>query len=275
MRLTGACGPRPRPGAPRQWKVMIGPLSSIRTRSARSSGVSRSRAKRLAPRLLPALNASATRGVRRCPGSSSSAPCEARVRDPADAHEPPHVGRRAARDAGHAARSGATAAPSSRDVSSGTWASSARSTIGASVPSTSKKSAERSGSAVTGEGPPRRAVVCPGAPGRHRHRRRRVLGPLRRGRRDDHRAAARALARVRAQGGHRHLADRDRGDRRAGRGRPRRVRQRGPRRRAFWSPLRPSPGVLAGTALQQRISERAVAGAFVVLLVVSAAVLVF
>ena len=34
-------------------------------------------------------------------------------------------------------------------------------------------------------------------------------------------------------------------------------------------------GVLAGTALQQRISERAVAGVFVVLLVVSAAVLVF
>jgi uncharacterized membrane protein YfcA len=34
-------------------------------------------------------------------------------------------------------------------------------------------------------------------------------------------------------------------------------------------------GVLAGTALQQRISERAVAGAFVVLLLVSAAVLVF
>ena len=34
-------------------------------------------------------------------------------------------------------------------------------------------------------------------------------------------------------------------------------------------------GVLAGTALQQRISERAVAGAFVVLLVASAAVLVF
>jgi uncharacterized membrane protein YfcA len=34
-------------------------------------------------------------------------------------------------------------------------------------------------------------------------------------------------------------------------------------------------GVLAGTALQQRISERAVAAAFVVLLVVSAAVLVF
>ena len=32
-------------------------------------------------------------------------------------------------------------------------------------------------------------------------------------------------------------------------------------------------GVLAGTALQQRISERAVAGAFVVLLVASAAVL--
>ena len=31
-------------GAPRQWKLMIGPLSSIRTRSARSSGVSRSRA---------------------------------------------------------------------------------------------------------------------------------------------------------------------------------------------------------------------------------------
>jgi uncharacterized membrane protein YfcA len=34
-------------------------------------------------------------------------------------------------------------------------------------------------------------------------------------------------------------------------------------------------GVLAGTALQQRISERVVAGAFVVLLVISAAVLVF
>jgi uncharacterized membrane protein YfcA len=34
-------------------------------------------------------------------------------------------------------------------------------------------------------------------------------------------------------------------------------------------------GVLAGTALQQRISERAVAAAFIVLLVASAAVLVF
>jgi uncharacterized membrane protein YfcA len=34
-------------------------------------------------------------------------------------------------------------------------------------------------------------------------------------------------------------------------------------------------GVLAGTAIQQRVSERAVAGAFVVLLVASAAVLVF
>ncbi len=34
-------------------------------------------------------------------------------------------------------------------------------------------------------------------------------------------------------------------------------------------------GVLAGTALQQRLSERAVAGGFVVLLVASAAVLVF
>jgi uncharacterized membrane protein YfcA len=34
-------------------------------------------------------------------------------------------------------------------------------------------------------------------------------------------------------------------------------------------------GVVAGTAVQQRISERAVAGAFVVLLVASAAVLVF
>jgi len=34
-------------------------------------------------------------------------------------------------------------------------------------------------------------------------------------------------------------------------------------------------GVLAGTAIQQRISERAVAGAFVILLVASAAVLVF
>jgi uncharacterized membrane protein YfcA len=34
-------------------------------------------------------------------------------------------------------------------------------------------------------------------------------------------------------------------------------------------------GVVAGTALQQRISERAVAFAFVVLLVASAAVLIF
>ena len=34
-------------------------------------------------------------------------------------------------------------------------------------------------------------------------------------------------------------------------------------------------GVLAGTALQQRVSEKAVAGTFVVLLVISAAVLVF
>jgi uncharacterized membrane protein YfcA len=34
-------------------------------------------------------------------------------------------------------------------------------------------------------------------------------------------------------------------------------------------------GVVAGTALQQRLSERAVAGAFVVLLIVSAAVLIF
>jgi uncharacterized membrane protein YfcA len=34
-------------------------------------------------------------------------------------------------------------------------------------------------------------------------------------------------------------------------------------------------GVIAGTALQQRISERAVAGAFIVLLVGSAAMLIF
>jgi uncharacterized membrane protein YfcA len=34
-------------------------------------------------------------------------------------------------------------------------------------------------------------------------------------------------------------------------------------------------GVVAGTALQQRVSERAVAGAFVVLLLASAAVLIF
>jgi uncharacterized membrane protein YfcA len=34
-------------------------------------------------------------------------------------------------------------------------------------------------------------------------------------------------------------------------------------------------GVVAGTAVQQRVSERAVAGAFVVLLLASAAVLVF
>jgi uncharacterized membrane protein YfcA len=34
-------------------------------------------------------------------------------------------------------------------------------------------------------------------------------------------------------------------------------------------------GVVAGTALQQRISDKAVAGAFVVMLVISAAVLIF
>jgi uncharacterized membrane protein YfcA len=34
-------------------------------------------------------------------------------------------------------------------------------------------------------------------------------------------------------------------------------------------------GVVAGAAVQQRVSERAVAGAFVVLLLASAAVLVF
>jgi uncharacterized membrane protein YfcA len=34
-------------------------------------------------------------------------------------------------------------------------------------------------------------------------------------------------------------------------------------------------GVVAGTALQQRISDRAVAGAFVVMLLISAAVLIF
>jgi uncharacterized membrane protein YfcA len=34
-------------------------------------------------------------------------------------------------------------------------------------------------------------------------------------------------------------------------------------------------GVVAGTALQQRISDRAVAGAFVVMLVISAGVLIF
>jgi uncharacterized protein len=34
-------------------------------------------------------------------------------------------------------------------------------------------------------------------------------------------------------------------------------------------------GVVAGTALQQRISDRAVAGAFVAMLVISAAVLIF
>jgi uncharacterized membrane protein YfcA len=34
-------------------------------------------------------------------------------------------------------------------------------------------------------------------------------------------------------------------------------------------------GVVAGTSLQQRLSERAVAGAFVVLLIASAAVLIF
>jgi uncharacterized protein len=34
-------------------------------------------------------------------------------------------------------------------------------------------------------------------------------------------------------------------------------------------------GVVAGTALQQRISDRAVAGAFVVMLIVSATVLIF
>ena len=45
------------------------------------------------------------------------------VGDPAHAHQPAHLGRRAAGDAGHAARSGATAAPSSSEVSFGHAAS--------------------------------------------------------------------------------------------------------------------------------------------------------
>jgi hypothetical protein len=53
---------------------MIGPLSSIRIRSERSSGVSRSATNAFTcPSQL--LNASATRGVVE-PGSSSSAPCD-------------------------------------------------------------------------------------------------------------------------------------------------------------------------------------------------------
>ena len=88
-------------GAPRQWKVMIGPLSSMRTRSARSSGVSRS-ATNGCTCLASSRSPDATRGVVVL-GSSSSAPCEPAYVDAAHADEPPDVGRRAARDARHAA----------------------------------------------------------------------------------------------------------------------------------------------------------------------------
>ena len=63
--------------------------------------------------------------------------------------------------------------------------------------------------------------------------------------------------------------------RRAGRRGAGALRQRRPRQGPRWSAAPAVAGVLAGTALQQRISERAVAGAFVVLLVISAAVLIF
>ena len=73
--LEARARPCPRPGAPRQWKVMIGPLSSMRTRM-------RAQLRRVAlaprspsPRFSQLLNASSTRGVLD-PGSSSSAPCE-------------------------------------------------------------------------------------------------------------------------------------------------------------------------------------------------------
>ena len=65
------------------------------------------------------------------------------------------------------------------------------------------------------------------------------------------------------------------GDRRAGRGGARRSTATSTSARASLVAAPAVGGVLAGTALQQRISERAVAGAFVVLLVVSAAVLIF
>ncbi len=66
---------------------MIGPLSSIRIRIARSSGVSRS-ATKLFTCLSQLWNACSTRGVVD-PGSSSSAPC-----DPAYATPPTPTSRR-------------------------------------------------------------------------------------------------------------------------------------------------------------------------------------
>ena len=61
-------------GAPRQWSATIGPLSSIRTRSRRRSGLSRSRTNCFT-RPSQLLKAGLVRGLA-APGSSSSAPCE-------------------------------------------------------------------------------------------------------------------------------------------------------------------------------------------------------
>ena len=99
--LAGGCAPLSSSGAPRQWKVMIGPLSSIRIRSERSSACRARPTKRL-HLLLPALER--RRHARRGrAGLEQLGAVRARVGDAAHAHEAPHVGHRAARDARHAA----------------------------------------------------------------------------------------------------------------------------------------------------------------------------
>ena len=77
-------------------------------------------------------------------------PVQARVLDPAHPHEPAHVGRGAPGDARHARVAARQAREQQRRSPSGPGRPAARSTIGASVPSTSKNSAARAGSALRG-----------------------------------------------------------------------------------------------------------------------------
>ena len=159
-------------GTPRQWKAMIGPLSSIRTRSSRSSRRVALGAKRRT-RLSQLAKAGTTRGLvlarARAARRRGSRRRRSRRRPPAGAPRPPSAPRRRPRS-----RSGARAGPSrTRAPPRARAASSARSTIGASVPSMSQKTPALRGVVTrAGAAPPRArlrwertpAVVCPRCP---------------------------------------------------------------------------------------------------------------
>ena len=226
-------------GTPRQWNATIGPLSSIRTRSSRSSGVSRSSAKRLhAP--LPALEGRDHPRARLSRLEQLGA-VRAGVGDPADPHEPPRLGGGAPGDAGDAAvaprqaRRGAPRPPRAPAPSSARCDDRRERAVHVA------EDAARAAPPGAGAAPPRArlrwertpAVVCPAmssrlvrlaaiatAAGAFRAR------SVRRRRRDRDGAAARDLARLRAARGHRHLAGGDRGDRGPGRDRPGVLRER-------------------------------------------------